>query len=221
MPTFCQPCQSRSKNRSHAPAGLERRWPNDVESTSSGRLRIRPHFIFHISRPLFLSLFVCLASPLALSPSPFISSLCPFTFLLSPPPSPSDTSLSPQVDDKLRSVLCLLKYVQNKDVFMRYHKGHLSRRLILDTSADSEKEENMVDWLRGIGMPADYVNKLSRMFQASGGLHGLLTAFRIFVGKRTRTSNVGMLLKVFLAFTRIVDMVVLMSTGHLRLCLSH
>ncbi|XP_043240835.1 cullin-5-like [Amphibalanus amphitrite] len=70
-----------------------------------------------------------------------------------------------EVDEKLRSVLCLLKYVQNKDVFMRYHKGHLSRRLILDTSADSEKEENMVDWLRGIGMPADYVNKLSRMFQ--------------------------------------------------------
>ena len=42
----------------------------------------------------------------------------------------------------------MLKYVQNKDVFMRYHKAHLTRRLILDTSADSEKEENMVEWLR-------------------------------------------------------------------------
>lgn len=73
------------------------------------------------------------------------------------------------MDEKLRSVLCLLKYVQNRDVFMRYHKGHLSRRLILDTSADCEKEEDMVDWLRGIGMPADYVNKLSRMFQVRGG----------------------------------------------------
>jgi hypothetical protein len=41
-----------------------------------------------------------------------------------------------------------LKYVQNKDVFMRYHKAHLTRRLILDTSADNEKEENMVEWLR-------------------------------------------------------------------------
>ncbi len=51
------------------------------------------------------------------------------------------------------SCLCLfqllvLKYVQNKDVFMRYHKAHLTRRLILDTSADNEKEENMVEWLR-------------------------------------------------------------------------
>lgn len=48
---------------------------------------------------------------------------------------------------------------------MRYHKAHLTRRLILDTSADSEKEENMVEWLREVGMPADYVNKLARMFQ--------------------------------------------------------
>ena len=47
-----------------------------------------------------------------------------------------------------RLQLLVLKYVQNKDVFMRYHKAHLTRRLILDTSADNEKEENMVQWLR-------------------------------------------------------------------------
>jgi cullin-5 len=61
--------------------------------------------------------------------------------------------------------LLVLKYIQNKDVFMRYHKAHLTRRLILDSSADSEKEENMVEWLRDVGMPAEYVNKLGRMFQ--------------------------------------------------------
>lgn len=37
--------------------------------------------------------------------------------------------------------------------------------MILDSSADSEKEEDMVEWLREVGMPADYVNKLARMFQ--------------------------------------------------------
>jgi len=65
----------------------------------------------------------------------------------------------------LPAQLLVLKYVQNKDVFMRVHKTHLTRRLILETSADSEMEENMVEWLREVGMPADYVNKLSRMFQ--------------------------------------------------------
>jgi cullin-5 len=72
---------------------------------------------------------------------------------------------SEEVEKRLRDVLLVLKYVQNKDVFMRYHKAHLTRRLILDTSADNEKEENMVEWLREVGMPADYVNKLARMFQ--------------------------------------------------------
>ncbi|XP_021958442.1 cullin-5 [Folsomia candida] len=70
-----------------------------------------------------------------------------------------------EIEARLRDVLLVLKYVQNKDVFMRYHKAHLTRRLILDASADSEKEENMVEWLREVGMPADYVNKLARMFQ--------------------------------------------------------
>ena len=55
-----------------------------------------------------------------------------------------------EVESKLSDVLLVLKYVQNKDVFMRYHKAHLTRRLILDTSADSEKEENMVEWLREV-----------------------------------------------------------------------
>ena len=58
-----------------------------------------------------------------------------------------------------------MKYVQDKDVFMKFYKSHLIRRLILDVTADSDKEELMVNWLREVGMPADFVNKLSRMFQ--------------------------------------------------------
>jgi cullin 5 len=61
---------------------------------------------------------------------------------------------SEQIESRLKDVLLVLKYVCNKDVFMRYHKAHLTRRLILDSSADSEKEEDMVEWLREIGMPA-------------------------------------------------------------------
>ncbi|ELW64217.1 Cullin-5, partial [Tupaia chinensis] len=57
---------------------------------------------------------------------------------------------SEEIEAKLKEVLLVLKYVQNKDVFMRYHKAHLTRRLILDISADSEIEENMVEWLRSL-----------------------------------------------------------------------
>uniref|UniRef100_A0A671LSJ7 Cullin-5 n=1 Tax=Sinocyclocheilus anshuiensis TaxID=1608454 RepID=A0A671LSJ7_9TELE len=75
---------------------------------------------------------------------------------------------SEEIEAKLKEVYVLQMLITplfNKDVFMRYHKAHLTRRLILDISADSEIEENMVEWLREVGMPADYVNKLARMFQ--------------------------------------------------------
>ena len=51
---------------------------------------------------------------------------------------------SEQIEAKLNDVVTVLRYVKNKDVFMRYHKLHLTRRLVLDLSMDSEKEENMV-----------------------------------------------------------------------------
>ena len=55
----------------------------------------------------------------------------------------------------------MLKYVQNKDVFMRYHKAHLTRRLILETSVDNEIEENMVDWLRVCNQLFSIISKCS------------------------------------------------------------
>uniref|UniRef100_A0A8L8JPT0 Cullin-5 n=1 Tax=Heligmosomoides polygyrus TaxID=6339 RepID=A0A8L8JPT0_HELPZ len=72
---------------------------------------------------------------------------------------------SEEIDSKLNNLLLVLKYIANKDVFMRFHKAHLSRRLILDMSADQEKEEAMVNKLRECGMPAEHVNKLFRMLQ--------------------------------------------------------
>ncbi|XP_073844788.1 cullin-5-like [Musca autumnalis] len=90
---------------------------------------------------------------------------------------------SEQIDARLRDVLLVLKYVNNKDVFMRYHKVHLTRRLILGTSADSEKEEDIVEWLREVGMPADYVNRLARMFQDIKVSEDLNTQFRNSTGR--------------------------------------
>lgn len=47
---------------------------------------------------------------------------------------------------KLKCVL--LKYVTNKDIFMRYYKIHLSRRLILELVSDQEKEESLINRFR-------------------------------------------------------------------------
>ncbi|GMT10094.1 hypothetical protein PFISCL1PPCAC_1391, partial [Pristionchus fissidentatus] len=72
---------------------------------------------------------------------------------------------SEEIDARLNSLLLLLKYIKNKDVFMRFHKAHLSRRLVLEMSADQDKEEQMITRMRETGMPAEQVNKLFRMLQ--------------------------------------------------------
>uniref|UniRef100_T1J697 Cullin-5 n=1 Tax=Strigamia maritima TaxID=126957 RepID=T1J697_STRMM len=72
---------------------------------------------------------------------------------------------SADIDTKLKDALLLLKYMDNKDVFMRYYKSHLTRRLIFDTSADREKEGEMVLWLKAVGMPGEYVMKVEQMFK--------------------------------------------------------
>lgn len=70
-----------------------------------------------------------------------------------------------EIKEKLVNVVTLLKYVQNKDVFMKYHKAHLTRRLILELSSDQELEELTIIMLKDIGMPPEYINKLMQMFK--------------------------------------------------------
>ncbi|MCP9262715.1 Cullin-5 [Dirofilaria immitis] len=91
--------------------------------------------------------------------------LANFTDLLLRKTSLSKRLSSEEIDAKLNDVLLVLKYVQNKDVFMRFYKAHLTRRLILELSADQEKEEQMITRMREVGMPADFVTKLFRMLQ--------------------------------------------------------
>lgn len=98
---------------------------------------------------------------------------------------------SEEIESKLKDVLLVLKYVSNKDVFMKYHKAHLTRRLILGTSADNDKEESMVEWLRDVGMPADYVNKLARMFQDIKVSEDINRQFKEHGGNSSAVSDVA------------------------------
>ncbi|KAI1719457.1 cullin family domain-containing protein [Ditylenchus destructor] len=98
---------------------------------------------------------------------------------------------SEEIDEKLSNVLLVLKYVTNKDVFMRYHKTHLSRRLILELVADQEKEESLVNKFREAGMPADYVNKLFRMLQDIEVNKDLNSSFKKSIGSNNNYRNIS------------------------------
>ena len=91
--------------------------------------------------------------------------LANFTDLLLRKCPTSKRMTSEEISNKCKEVVKVMKYVSNKDVFMRFYKAHLTRRLVLQTSADNEMEEQMLIQLREGGMPAEWMNSLQRMFQ--------------------------------------------------------
>lgn len=103
---------------------------------------------------------------------------------------------SEEIDNRLNDILLVLKYVANKDVFMRFHKAHLARRLILEMSADQEKEEQMVARMRDAGMPADFVSKLFRMLQDIEINKDLNAAFKKAIGSNNNCMAESISIKV-------------------------
>ena len=90
--------------------------------------------------------------------------LANFCDLLFRKSSLSKNLTSAEMQEKAKKIVEILKYVINEDVFMRYYKMHLARRLILRSSADSDMEENIIHWLKDI-FPVEYIQTLQRMFQ--------------------------------------------------------
>lgn len=71
-----------------------------------------------------------------------------------------------QIQEKLNQVLDLVKLIGSKDTFLRYHKTHLTRRLILDVTISRDLEVQFISSLRAIqGMPSDELNRINRMFK--------------------------------------------------------
>ena len=60
--------------------------------------------------------------------------------------------------------MTVFKYVEDKDVFMKFYSKMLSSRLIKDTSASEDAESSMIGKLKD-ACGLEYTSKLQRMFQ--------------------------------------------------------
>lgn len=68
-----------------------------------------------------------------------------------------------EVDDVLDKTIMLFRYLQDKDVFERYYKQHLAKRLLLNRSVSDDAERGMLSKLkRECGY--QFTNKLEGMF---------------------------------------------------------
>lgn len=69
-----------------------------------------------------------------------------------------------EIDQVLDKAITLIKYVQDKDLFERYYKKHLCRRLIMNKSVSNEVEKQMVEKMKQELGPS-FTSKLDAMFK--------------------------------------------------------
>lgn len=69
-----------------------------------------------------------------------------------------------EVDAVLDKAIILLRYVQDKDLFERYYKKHLCRRLLMNKSISNEVEKQMISKMK-IELGNNFTLKLEAMFK--------------------------------------------------------
>jgi cullin 3 len=69
-----------------------------------------------------------------------------------------------EIDIVLEKAIILLRYVQDKDLFERYYKKHLCRRLLMNKSISNEVEKQMISKMK-IELGNNFTLKLEAMFK--------------------------------------------------------
>jgi cullin 3 len=69
-----------------------------------------------------------------------------------------------EIDAVLEKAITLLRYIQDKDLFERYYKKHLSRRLLMGKSVGEDVEKQMISRMKS-ELGSHFTHKLEGMFR--------------------------------------------------------
>ena len=87
-----------------------------------------------------------------------------------------------EVDAVLDKAIVLLRYVQDKDLFERYYKKHLARRLLLGKSISTDVERQMISRMK-LEVGNHFTQKLEGMFKDITISGELTTGFKRYVSQ--------------------------------------
>jgi len=71
---------------------------------------------------------------------------------------------SSEIEERLKDIITIFQYIEDKDVFQKFYTKMLAKRLVLGTSASEDLEESMISKLKEI-CGSEYTLKLQKMFQ--------------------------------------------------------
>lgn len=69
-----------------------------------------------------------------------------------------------EIEQVLEKTMVLFRYLQDKDIFERYYKQHLAKRLLLNKSVSDDSEKNMISKLK-TECGCQFTSKLEGMFK--------------------------------------------------------
>ena len=94
-----------------------------------------------------------------------------------------------EIENVLDKSMVLFRYLQEKDVFERYYKQHLAKRLLLNKSVSDDSEKNMISKLK-TECGCQFTSKLEGMFKDMTLSNTTMDEFKTF----TQQSKVSTLL---------------------------
>lgn len=82
-----------------------------------------------------------------------------------------------EIEQVLEKTMVLFRYLQDKDVFERYYKQHLAKRLLLNKSVSDDSEKNMISKLK-TECGCQFTSKLEGMFKDMAISNSTMEEFR-------------------------------------------
>jgi cullin 3 len=89
-----------------------------------------------------------------------------------------------EIDHVLDKSMVLFRYLQEKDVFERYYKQHLAKRLLLNKSLSDDSEKNMITKLK-TECGCQFTSKLEGMFKDMTLSNSMMDEFKSHVAQRS------------------------------------
>ncbi|KAJ3330483.1 Cullin-3, partial [Blyttiomyces sp. JEL0837] len=93
-----------------------------------------------------------------------------------------------EVDSILEKTIVLFRFIAEKDVFERYYKQHLAKRLLFGRSSSEDAEKNFIAKLK-LECGSQFTSKLEGMFNDMRVSQDTMTSFRTHLQNSTSTTE--------------------------------
>jgi len=117
-----------------------------------------------------------------------------------------------EVDNVLEKAIVLLRYIQDKDMFERYYKKHLCKRLLMGKSVSIDVEKQMVSRMK-IELGSSFTNKLEAMFKDMNLSEDLSNGYRNKISALAEGRRTELDIKVLTSMTWPLETMQVVDSG--------